>query len=105
MCEALNKEESPLSEGEVHFIQMCCCIMKVSESYKIKFIATSAAIEGEGNPGLTIAIIKKMLEALGSEAEACRRDSTTLPMKGGEPLATHGWIWRKKMTSLSTKLT
>jgi hypothetical protein len=32
-------------------------------------LPTSAGIDGERNPGLTITIIKKMLEALGSEAE------------------------------------
>jgi hypothetical protein len=36
----------------------------------VKFINTSAVIKGDGNPGLTIVIIRKMLEA-----EACRKDS------------------------------
>ncbi len=34
-------------------------------------------IQGEGDPGLTIAAIWKMLEALGSETKACRRVSPT----------------------------
>ncbi len=32
-------------------------------------------IEGEGDPGLTIVAVWKMLEALGRESVACRRAS------------------------------
>jgi hypothetical protein len=71
---ALNNGESLLFEEEVRFIQLCCRIMKVSESDKVKFITANAVIE-EGNPGFAIATIKKILEALGSEAKACRRAS------------------------------
>lgn len=73
--EALDKDKSPLSEEEVHFIQTCCRIMKTSKSEKVKSVAMTAVSEGDGNPGLTIAAIKRLLEAIGSEAETCRRDS------------------------------
>lgn len=66
---ALNNGESLLFEEEVRFIQLCCRIMKVSESDKVKFIAANA--------GFALATIKKILEALGSEAKACRRASPT----------------------------
>jgi hypothetical protein len=49
----------------------------LGESDKVKFIANIAVIEGDGHHSLTIVIIKKMLEALGNKAEACRRDSPT----------------------------
>jgi hypothetical protein len=52
--------------------------MKNSRSDKVKFIATTAVTEGEGNPDLMVAIKKKLLEALGREAETCRRDSPAL---------------------------
>jgi hypothetical protein len=52
--------------------------MKNSRSDKVKFTATRAVTEGEGNPDLMVAIIKKLLEALGSEAVTCRRDSPAL---------------------------
>jgi hypothetical protein len=45
-----------------------------SESNKVLLITTMALIEGEGNPGFVIAIIKKLLDALRSKAKACRRD-------------------------------
>jgi hypothetical protein len=35
---------------------------------KVKFIATNAVREEEGDPGLTIVAIRKMLDALGIEA-------------------------------------
>jgi hypothetical protein len=49
--------------------------LKTSDSERMKLIATKAESEGEGDPGLTIVAILKMLEALGNETKACRRAS------------------------------
>ncbi len=73
-----------MSDEEIHFIQMWCRIMTTSESDKVKDIATTAVIEGEGNPGFTKVIIKKLLEVQGSEAGTCSRDSLAPP----RPLVT-----------------
>jgi hypothetical protein len=47
----LDKGRDPLSEEEMHFIQMCCQIMKVSENEKVESISTTAVWEGKGNLG------------------------------------------------------
>jgi hypothetical protein len=39
---------------------------ETNESDKEKFIARRAVMEGEGNPGLVLATIKRLLEALGT---------------------------------------
>jgi hypothetical protein len=47
----------------------------VSIDDKVNNIATRAMSEGEGDPSLTVAAIRKLLEAVGSEAEAFWRGS------------------------------
>jgi hypothetical protein len=42
----------------------------VSKDDKVNNIAARAMSEGEGDPSLTFAAIRKLLEAVGSEAEA-----------------------------------
>ncbi len=79
VCDELTKEENPLSEQEVHFIETCCHILKVSDDDKVNHMATTAMSKGEGDPCLIIAPIRKLLEALGNEAEACRRISSFRP--------------------------
>jgi hypothetical protein len=49
--------------------------MKARRGDKVKFTDTTVEMEGEENPGLMIATIKRLLGALGSKAETCRRDS------------------------------
>jgi hypothetical protein len=54
---------------------------ETNESDKEKFIARRAVMEGEGNPGLTVATIKRLLEALGTRlrlAEVTRQPLTKL---------------------------
>ncbi len=64
-----------MSEEEVHFIETCCRILKVSDDERVKFITIKAVNKGNEDPGLTIVAIGKMLEALGNKAEAFRRAS------------------------------
>jgi hypothetical protein len=106
VCEALYKGENLLSIEDVHFIQTCCQIMKTSESNKVKFIATTVVTEGEGNPGLTIAIVKKLLEALGSDAETFTRDflapyQTTRNM---DNIDSHAWFSLEYLTESTRSL-
>jgi hypothetical protein len=75
ILEALDKIKNPLSEEEIHFIWTCCQIMKISEKEKIESICETAIWEGNGKATGTVAAIQKLLGALGSEAEACRRVS------------------------------
>jgi hypothetical protein len=75
--EALDKRKNPMSKEEMHFIQTCCRIMKASSGDKVKFTDTTVETIGEENPGLMIATIKRLLEALLSKADTCRRDSPT----------------------------
>ncbi len=71
--EALDNGRNPLSEEEMHFI--CCQVMKIVGKEKIEYISATAVWEGSGKIAGTIAAIKKFMWTLGSEAEACRRDS------------------------------
>ncbi len=66
-----------MPEEEVHFIQTCCYILKVSDDERVKFITIKAVNKGNEDPSLTIVAIGKMLEALGNKAEAFRRASPT----------------------------
>jgi hypothetical protein len=73
--DALDKGDSPLSEEEIDFIWIYCHILTGSENDKVNHIATMAMTKGRGDPGLTIAAIRKLLDALVSKAEACQRVS------------------------------
>jgi hypothetical protein len=39
---ALEKEENPLSEEEIHFIRTCCQILKIEEKQKVKSTGAAA---------------------------------------------------------------
>ncbi len=50
-------------------------ILKVSDGDRVNHIDTQAMSEGEGDPGLTVVAIWRLMEALGNVAAACRRAS------------------------------
>jgi hypothetical protein len=45
---AIERSMNPLSEGEMHFIQMCCQILKSSEKERIDLIVMRALWDGQG---------------------------------------------------------
>jgi hypothetical protein len=71
--DALVKREKPLSPDEIHLIWTCCYILMADDDDKVNSIATKATIEVEGDTDLTVIMIPKLLEALRSVTEACRR--------------------------------
>ncbi len=75
MHHALEKGENPLSEEENHFICTCCQILKFEKKQKIDSIGATAIWEGSGKVQGTTSAIRKLLESLGIEVEAHRRDS------------------------------
>ncbi len=64
--------------------------MKTSKSEKVKSVATTAVSEGDGNPGLTIAAIKRLLEAIGSEAYVNLQKRLTSPLPNHAECRQHG---------------
>jgi hypothetical protein len=72
---ALRKGENPLSEEKRRFVCTYCQILKIDEKQKIDLIGAMATWEGSGKAQGMTSTIRKLLGALGSEAEAHRRDS------------------------------
>jgi hypothetical protein len=61
---------------------MCCHILKADEEDKINNIAIKATAEGEGDPGLSVAAIRKLLESFGRRLRPQEGWTTLTLMRG-----------------------
>jgi hypothetical protein len=82
---AMDQGESPLSEGEVDFVQTCLRILGVSSNEKIDSTGKQALADSKGNVRKTMNVITKLLDMLGKEAKEHKRDSP------GPSLTTRAW--------------
>jgi hypothetical protein len=51
-----------------NFIQTCCQILRLNNNFRIHQINTTATEEARGYLALTITVIRRLLESLGTEA-------------------------------------
>ncbi len=59
--------EYPVSKEKIQFILTYCHILKISEEDKMKHIAARAMSEWVKDPGFIVAVIRKLLKALGKQ--------------------------------------